>query len=132
MANKKENRKKLAKWCQFVWNVWCNFESECKLGTRKGFFFQCIMAKPEIATLLELQIVVSQNESFFQQLSQNFITNYFSDLVECKRIALAFGKLFILPFFLNSPLKTRYCYVKSFLSSLPHCKISRVFGDPQH
>ena len=29
----------------------------------KEIFFQCIMAKPEIATLLELQVVVSQNES---------------------------------------------------------------------
>ena len=36
---KKKTEKKLAKWCQFVWNVWCNFESECKLGTRKGNFF---------------------------------------------------------------------------------------------
>ena len=41
----------------------------------KEIFFQCIMAKPEIATLLELQVVLSQNQSFFPQLPKPKLHN---------------------------------------------------------
>ena len=61
LANKKENKKN---W-QNGANLYGMFGATLKVNANweheKEIFFQCIMAKPEIATLLELQVVLSQN-----------------------------------------------------------------------